>query len=63
MKHLSILLLVFSISLIIFNCGGKTEEEAEKVTPIAVKTAEIISQDINGVLGFFGNIEGELRVP
>ena len=62
MKHLLRTLLVLSISLIITNCGGNSEEEAEKVTPIAVKTAEITNQDIHGVLGFFGNIEGEQSV-
>ena len=62
MKYLLRTLLVLSISLIIINCGGKAEEEAEKVTPIAVETAEVTNQDIQGVLGFFGNIEGEQSV-
>jgi len=62
MKHLLRIFLLFSISIIIINCSGKPTEEVEKVIPIAVKTAEIVNQDIQGVLGFFGNIEGEQAV-
>jgi len=62
MKHLLRTLLLISISIIIFNCGEKTSEEIEKVIPIAVKTSEVANQDIHGVLGFFGNIEGEQAV-
>jgi len=62
MKHLLRIFLLFSVSIIIINCGGKPTEEVEKVIPIAVKTAEIVNQDIQGVLGFFGNIEGEQAV-
>jgi RND family efflux transporter MFP subunit len=58
MRFTTKIFLILSISLFIIGCGGKNDDEANEVTPIAVKVAEITNQDIQGVLGFFGNIEG-----
>ena len=50
------------ITLIVVNCGGKAEDEIEKKASIAVKAAEVANQDIQDVLEFFGNVEGEQSV-
>lgn len=62
MKHISKIILIVIFSLIFINCGGSSTEDTEKVDPIAVKTAVIANQDIQGGLNFFGNIEGNQSV-
>ena len=58
---IKILTIIFSIILIV-SCGGNKTAEQNEIVPIAVKTAQVINQDIQGVLGFFGNIEGSQAV-
>ncbi|MFC1784251.1 efflux RND transporter periplasmic adaptor subunit [Candidatus Neomarinimicrobiota bacterium] len=62
MKYLAKTLLIISFSMFLINCGGKNKTEETKTARIAVNVAEVKSQDIQGVLGFFGNIEGEQSV-
>lgn len=62
MKYITKTLLIISLSTFLFNCGGKSDENEIKEARIAVNVAEVTSQDIQGVLGFFGNIEGNQAV-
>ena len=62
MRFSTKIFLILSTSILIIGCGGNEGDEANEVAPIAVKVAEITNQDIQGVLGFFGNIEGEQAV-
>ena len=62
MKYITKTLLIISLSTLLFNCGGKSDENETKEPRVAVNIAEVTSQDIQGVLGFFGNIEGNQAV-
>jgi len=62
MKYLFKTFTIILLSLLIINCGGKKKSESEKTTAIAVATEEVKNQDIQGVLGFFGNISGDQSV-
>ncbi len=59
------LLKIFSIilvSVLIIGCGGKKEADAEKAVATSVATEVVKNQNIQGVLGFFGNIKGNQNV-
>jgi len=62
MKYITKTLLIISISTLLLNCGGESDENETKKARVAVNIAEVTSQDIQGVLGFFGNIEGNQAV-
>lgn len=63
MKYLIKIFSLIVLSVILFNCGGgKDLEEKEKTAAIAVSTAVVTNQNIQGVLGFFGNVEGDQSV-
>jgi membrane fusion protein (multidrug efflux system) len=62
MKYITKTLLIISLSTLLFNCGGKSDENETKKPRVAVNIAEVTSQDIQGVLGFFGNVEGNQAV-
>ena len=62
MKYIAETLIIISFSMFLINCGGKNKTEEAKTARIAVNVAEVTSQDIQEVLGFFGNIEGEQSV-
>ena len=62
MKQTFKILSVFLIFTFIVGCGGNKSEELNETPPIAVKALEVSVQDIQGVLGFFGNIEGSQAV-
>jgi len=62
MKYLFKTFTIILLSLLIINCGGKNKSETEKTPAIAVATEEVMNQDIQGVLEFFGNISGDQSV-
>lgn len=62
MKYITKALLIISLSTLLLNCGGKSDENETKEIRVAVNIAEVTSQDIQGVLGFFGNVDGEQSV-
>ena len=62
MKHTIRIFSVLLIIMFVVSCGGNKAEEATETAAIAVKTMEVTNSDIQGVLGFFGNIEGSQAV-
>ena len=62
MKYFNKIFFIILITTLLLNCGGKSTETAEDVTRIAVNASMITNQDIQGVLNFFGNIEGNQAV-
>lgn len=62
MKYFSKILIIILITTLLFNCSGKSSDTAEEVARIPVNTAMVVNQDIQGVLSFFGNIEGNQAV-
>ena len=62
MKHSIRTVSIFFILALLISCGGNKAEEVETVVPVAVKTTSVTNQNIQGVLGFFGNVEGNQAV-
>lgn len=62
MKHTIKIFSTLLVIVFLIGCSGKKAEETTETAPISVKTLEVTNQDIQGVLGFFGNIEGSQAV-
>jgi len=62
MKYTIRILSALLMLMFFVGCGGNEAEETAETAAIAVKTLEVANEDIQRVLGFFGNVEGSQAV-